>query len=344
MTSDALLVTIGEFPASNGVLRALPGATKDGHRVANWLRVHAPGIEVIPLCWPPDPPKPDLKPINRGAVESEITNLLTETSAAMRDRLFVYFSGHGRANIAQPAFPAVYCAQHRRSLPDLFFSLSWIPLLISMPAYREYLFFFDCCNDNQTDQLPPVQIPDVDQRADRPSVLVVTAAQPGEQAIESATGGLFTDVLLEALSGSAGSPDSDVVTAAHLVDYLKEVVPIRAKEIDPTRTQRPKSWFDSDQHADLASYRLFQRATVNVDVSPLLNGHAAADIEVFDFKFQPVSGLTIGAAGGAILDGVLPGQYLLKGRNNGWVQAFKVRTPVDADGNVKPVAEAMQLS
>ncbi|MBS1134495.1 MAG: hypothetical protein H6R02_1636, partial [Burkholderiaceae bacterium] len=44
------------------------------------------------------------------------------------------------------------------------------------------------------------------------------------------------------------------------------------------------------------------------------------------------------------LDGVFPGQYLLKGRNNGWVQAFKVRTPVDADGSVKPVAEAVQLS
>jgi hypothetical protein len=134
------------------------------------------------------------------------------------------------------------------------------------------------------------------------------------------------------------------VTAANLVDYLKEVVPVRAKEIDPKRTQRPKVWFDSDQHADLKNYPLYQRPKVSVDVSGLLNGHAAAGIDVLKFDFDPVCDLSTAAGGGATVDGIYPGRYLLKDRNDGWVQAFRIRTPVDAAGNVKPVAEAVTLS
>lgn len=349
MTScDALLVTVADYPASNGALRSLPGSAKDGLRVANWLKLHSPGINVLPLSYPPPEDAAGAAggaALNREAVESTMKTLLAQTVPAMRDRLFVYFSGHGRSNIALPAMPAVYCAQHRRSLPDLFFSFNWIPLLTVSPAYHEYLFFFDCCNDFQTDPLPAAVIPDIDPRTDRPSVLVVTAAQPGEQALESADGGLFTDVLLEALSGSAGSPGSDVVTAADLVNYLKEFVPERARKQKPRHEQRPKVWFDSDQHADLKDFVLFKREKIrDVDVSGLLNGHAAADTDVLGFDLQPVTTLVNGAAGAATLEGVYPGRYVLKGRNEDWTQTIRITTPVEADGTVKLKAEAIQVS
>lgn len=345
MSCDALLVTIGEFPSSSGLLRALPGTPEDGRRVRNWLDTHhGADVNLIAMAWPPDKPAPELSPINKSAVESRITDLLTATSAGMRDRLFVYCSGHGRFNMAQPAMPALYCAQHRRALPDLFCSFNWIPLLTAMPAYREYLFFFDCCNDFQTDPLPALTVPDVDLRADKPSVLLVTAAQPGEQAIEQDGGGLFTDVLLEAISGSAGSVGSEEITAANLVDYLKEVVPIRARAVDPARTQRPKVWFDSDLHGDLASFNLCRRNKVSVDLGALLGGHAAANVDVLDFKLAPVAAVAAAADGAAMVADVFPGQYVLRDRNDGWVQAIKIRTTVAADGRVQPLAEAVQLS
>ncbi|MBP1686336.1 MAG: Caspase domain [Deltaproteobacteria bacterium] len=347
-SSDALLVTVADYPISNGALRPLPGSAKDGLRVANWLKLHAPGINVMPLSYPPPGgagSAAGVATLNREAVESSMKTLLAQTVPAMRDRLFVYFSGHGRSNIALPAMPAVYCAQHRRNLPDLFFSFNWIPLLTVSPAYHEYLFFFDCCNDFQTDPLPAAIIPDIDPRTDRPSVLVVTAAQPGEQALESDDGGLFTDVLLEALSGSAGSPESDVVTAADLVNYLKEFVPGRARKQKPRHEQRPKVWFDSDQHADLKDYVLFKRDKVKgVDVSSLLDGHAAGDVDVLGFGLQPVTTLVNGAGGAATLEGVYPGRYVLKGRNDSWMQTIRITTPVEADGTVKFKAEALEVS
>jgi hypothetical protein len=271
--------------------------------------------------------------------------LLEQTEPGMRDRLFVYFSGHGRSNIAQPAMPAVYCAQHSRKRPDLFLSFNWIPLLTVEPAYKEYLFFFDCCNDYQTDPLPMAIIPDIEPRTDHPSVLLVTAAQPGEQALESDDGGLFTDVLLEALSGSAGSPDSNVVTAAELVNYLKEFVPERAKQLKPGHEQRPKVWFDSDQHADLKGYVLFHRDNVTgVDVSAVLQGHAVADVDVLSFDLKPLTNLVNGPGGAATLEGVYPGRYVLKARNDNWVQAIRITTPVNADGKAKYRVESTQLS
>lgn len=349
-SSDALLVTVADYPSSSGALRPLPGSAKDGLRVANWLRLHAPGINVMSLSYPPlgsAGGAAEIATLNREAVESRMKTLLAQTVPAMRDRLFVYFSGHGRSNVVLPAMPAVYCAQHRRSLPDLFFSFNWIPLLTVSPAYHEYLFFFDCCNDYQTDQLPPAIIPDIDPRTDRPSVLVVTAAQPGEQALESDDGGVFTDVLLEALSGSAGSPQSDVVTAEDLVNYLKDFVPERARKQKPGHEQRPKVWFDSDQHADLKSYRLFKRDKVKgVDVSGLLSGHAVADVDVLgSIDLQPVTTLVDGGVrGAALLEGVYPGRYVLKGRNDDWLQPIRVTTPVEADGSVKLMAEAIEAS
>jgi len=344
MSSDALLVTIGEFPSSSGMLRALPGTPEDGRRVKNWLGAHANGVNLIPMAWPPEQPAPGLSPINKSAVESRITDLLTETSSGMRDRLFVYFSGHGRFNIAQPAMPALYCAQHRRALPDLFCSFNWIPLLTAMPAYREYLFFFDCCNDFQTDPLPALVTPDIEPRTDRPSVLLITAAQPGEQAVELDSGGLFTDVLLEAMSGSAGSTGSDQITAANLVDYLKEIVPQRAKAVDKDRIQRPKVWFDSDLHSDLGSFNLCKRQKVSVEVGALLGGHAPASVDALDFKLEPAAEVTAGPGGTAMLADLYPGQYVLRDRSDNWVQAIRVRTTVAPDGQVRPVAEAVQLS
>lgn len=344
MSCDALLVTIGEFPNSSGMLRALPGTPEDGRRVRNWLGAHARDVNVIAMAWPPDDPAPGLRPLNKSTIESRITDLLTETSSGMRDRLFVYVSGHGRFSITQPAMPALYCAQHRRDLPDLFCSFNWIPLLTFMPAYREYLFFFDCCNDFQTDSLPAQIIPDIVPRSDRPSVLLVTAAQPGEQAVELASGGLFTDVLLEAMSGSAGTAGSDQITAANLVDYLKEVVPQRARAVDKDRIQRPKVWFDSDLHADLTSFNLCGRNKVSVEIGALLGGRTAAQLDVLDFRLEPVAAVTAGANGAAMVIDVFPGQYVLRDRGSDWVQAIRIRTTVVADGRVEPVAEAVALS
>jgi hypothetical protein len=171
-------------------------------------------------------------------------------------------------------------------------------------------------------------------------VLVVAACSPNQQALESGTGGVFTEVLLEALSGSAGSPGAEWVTAGAVVDYLKENVPIRANQRKPGHGQTPKEWFDSTLHADLKSFRLFQREKIiSIDVSAVVGGHAPPDIEVLGFDLEPVGALSSGGGATALLQGVFPGKYVLRDRNDGWQQGVRVKTQVSDDGSVSHVVE-----
>jgi hypothetical protein len=79
-------------------------------------------------------------------------------------------------------------------------------------------------------------------------------------------------------------------------------------------------------------------------VSSLLDGHAAGDVDVLGFGLQPVTTLVNGAGGAATLEGVYPGRYVLKGRNDSWMQTIRITTPVEADGTVKFKAEALEVS
>lgn len=344
VASDAVVVSIAEYPYCGGLLRSLPGAAKDSQRVRNWLTSHAPGIDLTDLSWPSSQAGGAQDPWNRYKLDGVMQDLFVDGLQKMKDRLFVYISGHGRSTVQDPAMPAVYCAQYTRLIPDLFAPAGWIRLFAAAPLYREYLFFFDCCNEAQPGQPPPAPAIEIKYRDDHPSVLVVAACSPNQQALETATGGVFTEVLLEALSGSAGSPGSDWVTAGAVVDYLKENVPIRANEKKPGHGQTPKEWFDSTLHADLKSFRLFQREKItSIDVSTVVDGHAPADIGVLGFDLDPVGALSSGGGGAALLEGVFPGRYVLRGRNDGWQQGIRVKTSVSDDGSVSHVVERIAL-
>jgi hypothetical protein len=349
MTTDALLVSVAGYPNADGVLRPLPGVAKDNTRVRNWLAKYAPDVEVHDLFWPVEKGNPkDL--FSASKVEDEIRKLVVRSSGQQRDRLFIHFSGHGLQKPTVPAFPALYCALHSRSLPDIFPSFFWLPALTLLPGYKQYLIFLDCCNDDQTDPLPAEPNIRLMQRADddRASVLVIAAAQPNQQALEDKNGALFTGVLLEAMSGSAGAPDTDVVTAADVVNYVKEEVPIRANRMSPGKTQLPREWHD-DRHVPLKDYVMFHRSKVkDVSLAGLLDGHAADNLEVLDGAFAPIAGATVTlepATQAPVVSGVYPGRYILRDRGDtNWVRAFRIRTPVDEKGDVSTIAEAVDLS
>ncbi len=342
--SDAVVVSIAEYPSCGNLLRSLPGAAKDSQRVRSWLTAHAPGIDLIDLSWPRSQGGSAQDIWNHFELEGLMHSMVVNGQQKMKDRLFVYISGHGRSTVRNPAMPAVYCAQHTRQIPDLFAPAGWIPVLTAGRLYREYIFFFDCCNEAQPGQPPPAPSIELKYRDDVPSVLVVAACSPNQEALETDTGGVFTEVLLEALSGSAGSPGSDWVTAAAVVDYLKENVPMRANKRKPGHSQTPKEWFDPTLHADLMSFRLFHREIVNsIDVSAVVDGHPPADIEVLGFDLKPVGALSSGGSSAALLQGVFPGKYLLRGRNDGWQQGIRVKTSIGDDGSVSHIVERIVL-
>ena len=337
VASDALLVTIAEYPAAGGWLRPLPGAARDRNRVRKWLAAHAPGTIMKEVCWPPIDGQPCKHPVYSYDIDSEMRSFRLAASQRRRGRLFGFFSSHGCSTVDNPAMPVIYCASHSRVVPDMFTSAGWIRLLVALPLYKEYLFFFDCCNDWQPGPLPPWFMPNVAYREDKPSVLVGAACAPNQEAVESANGGVFTDVLLEALSGSAGSTGSDV-TARDVVDYLKERVPTRAAALKPDHVQTPLFWFDTQMHTDLASFSLFQRSQVTADVSGIISGRAAADVEVLNVNLEPI-GTLAAAAGGAAVFEAFPGKYVLRSRVDDWRRVIMLRTTVNEEGAVRPLVD-----
>ncbi|WP_431101382.1 hypothetical protein [Roseateles noduli] len=342
MPSDALLVSVANYPISGHLLRALPGAARDSSRVGNWLRSQPQPMGVQEFVWPSAPPPANNVPSwNYRSVEASLHHLLATGMASPRDRLFLYASAHGRSAPSAPAMPGIFCATHGNLLPDVFMSSGWVPQMTAVEVYREYLCFFDCCNDWQPGTFPPYNLLNLPPRTDRPSVFVVAACMPNQQALDTPTGGVFTDVLLEAMSGSAGQPGKTDVTAADVLAYLKENVPLRAAQLKPGHVQNPVEWCDPYSHARLEDFVLFQRQVVGpIDVAALLAGQAAADVEVMDAALQPLGPLSAGPAGEAFLPPVLPGKYMLREGAGVWSRTIVVKSVVLDDGSVSAVATA----
>lgn len=344
MPTDAVILSVADYPSGRPLLRALPGAARDRHRVNKWLHQWQPGnVRVDDFSWPPPPNPPQLvgPPWNRLSVEAKLQQLLVDGLRNPRERMFFYVSAHGMSVPANPAMPAVFCASHWPMVPDLFVSSGWVPQFTGAPVYDEYLCFFDCCNEWQPGALPAFQPLNLPPRANPPRVLVVAACKPGEQALDTLAGGVFTDVLLEALSGSAGALHATQVTAADVVAYLKENVPIRAAQVKPGHVQTPVEWVDANAHVSLASFLLYVRQPLtDADVSALLAGRAPASVEVLDATLAPVGTVQLGAGGRALLPPLLGGKYVLRNAAEGWKLSVRLKTSVADDGSVEPVVEA----
>ena len=344
MVSDAVILSVANYPHSRGRLHDLPGATHDSRRVAGWLRAGSQGVTIEGFDWPPAPPAdPDpSESWDRFRIEGTMQRLLRNGLSKTRKRLFLYASAHGMCVPASPALPAIYCASHDASIPDLFLSGGWVPQLTAAPIFDEYLCFFDCCNDSQPGSLPSFQMQNLRVRSSPPGVLVMAACKPSQQALDTPSGGVFTDVLLEALSGSAGTPGSATVTAADVVAYVKENVPIRAAQFKPGHVQEPVVWTDANSHADLGAFVLFNREPLNgVDVQFLLGERRAAEVVLHSHDLQPVAPLRDGPQGEAWLPDIFPGKYVL--RSQAWNQQVRVKTQVAVDGSVVAVVEARGL-
>ncbi|CAH0353157.1 caspase family protein [Aquabacterium sp. CECT 9606] len=346
MPTDAVIVSVADYPSGNRLLRALPGAARDSQRMQKWLQANTEGVSIRDFTWPPPPPAlpgADALPWNRLSIEATMQQLLVSGLHKTRDRLFFYASAHGMSVPTNPAMPAVFCASHwPTTAPDLFLSSGWVPQFTGAPVYDEYLCFFDCCNEWQPGTLPVFQPLNLPARPVPPRVLVVAACKPGQQALDTPTGGVFTDVLLEALSGSAGKPGTAQVTAADVVAYLKENVVIRAAQVKPGHVQTPVEWMDPNAHADLNAFLLFDRLPVNAaDVTSLLDGRDPSNVEVLDAELEP-SGTVLAAPDGvAMLPNLFAGKYVLRCATDGWKKTIRLKTTVADDGSVVSRVEAL---
>ena len=116
MPTDAVIVSVANYPRSNHLLRALPGAAHDRLRMQNWLESSGKGVSIKNFSWPPvlpavaaatDAGDADVEPWNRLSIEATMQQLLASGLNKTRDRLFFYASAHGLSAPSSPAMPAV---------------------------------------------------------------------------------------------------------------------------------------------------------------------------------------------------------------------------------------------
>lgn len=340
MSTDVVIVEVSDYPYSGGRLNKLPGTVRDGLRMRNWLRTQAPAAKIQNFSWPLAA-SPDALAWNATSVSATLESLLRDGLDEPRRRLILYASAHGRFMSSSPPIPAVFCPSHRVKFPDLLAAGDWVRNLTGAPSYDEYLCFFDCCNDPYLGPVPFLPPLNMQPRDGQPRVLAMAACEPAQQALSHGqNGGVFTDVLLEALSGSAGTSTTGAVTAADIVAYVKENVPPRAAQLRAGHVQRPIEWLDPYAHQKLDSFELFQRQAVSgVDVRALLQGHSADGTEVLAHDLSVVGALQAGADGAAVLPTLLPGKYVLRHAAGAWHQTIRVKTAVQDDGSVVALAE-----
>jgi hypothetical protein len=335
VATDALIVSISDYPVAGGLLPPLPGATRDSIRVGRFIAANTTGINVEDVCWPlrQEQPGQRPRPWNKFRLDGAMLSYVNVGLQQMQDRLFVYISGHARCTVQDPAMPAVYCASHSRNIPDLFAPAGWIRLLTAAALYREYLFFFDCCNDMEPGQVPQPPPLELKYRADKPGVLVVAACAPNQQAVE--TDKAFTDVLLEALSDPR---------AARARTSLSRRPPEGMGAEGPRRlhgwVQTPMEWSQPGMHGDpRASSFCGRRCRWTSTAARGRRGRRSVGSDL-----EPAGALVAGAGGAVNLQDVYPGKYVLRARSGDWRRLVLVKTGVDDAGQVAPVVEPVQVA
>ena len=235
-------LVIGIKENSDPKIVPLNWADKDGERVARLL---------LQLGFPPA----NIRLLrNLEATKQRIEETLYTDFRAMGqdDRLFIFFSGHGatlevkRGEVEGFLLPAdARLDGNSQVLPHTAISMNEPKAIGSRMNAKHVLFALDACfsgfalsKDLKSAALPAALSAVIKE----PAVQVITAGRRGEKAVERGGSGIFTNWLLEGLSGKADPVKKGFITAADLFVYVQPLV-----SADSKRSMTPQSgWLDGE--------------------------------------------------------------------------------------------------
>ncbi len=223
--SYALIIAIGEYPASSGYPR-LPQAVPQAKELERVLRMQ--GFEI-------------LKPLyDQDATSERIRSAMLKSPATKDDRLFVYFGGHGdelelvnheHLGYIVP-FDATKSELSSKGIPltDLRGNIAGL-----MPA-KQVLFALDSCQSglvftregNKSDEERLRTLRDIEAMSRSQGRMFLTAGTGGQAAID-VNGGIFTKALIEAIQGKADQNSRGATTFYTLYEYIRSRVSDTAK-------------------------------------------------------------------------------------------------------------------
>src|SRR5205823_1080730 len=180
----------------------------------------------------PNPVDPDTAPPVSEAFDAEFRKLYRKRMAlsaerARRDRLYLYFSGHGFCNRTQekPAEAALYSANATREWYDHIFGTHYARIAQSHALFSEVVLVMDCCRDSEVNRTPtpkPYRDTPEDGLAADVKLVTIYAVPKGGKAQERAIAerdnkvhGLLTHALIKVLN-EARPTQGDTISSADL--------------------------------------------------------------------------------------------------------------------------------
>jgi hypothetical protein len=239
MPDFAILTGISWYP--NPGFGQLQGPPNDLELMKHWLTQQAgvPPDNIKVVATPMPPPAAidfDLAPPIAQDFDLVFRKMLRDRyqlgPARVKDRLYLYFSGHGFANRTQDrgAEAALYCANATREMYEHIFGTHYARVTVGWALFQEVVLIMDCCRDSEIARVPLARpyrdTPDDNLAADVRFLSIYAVPKGGkaqERPIEERGGrvhGLLTHALVKLLNELPS--DTGAISAIELRQRLWE--------------------------------------------------------------------------------------------------------------------------
>lgn len=227
----AILTCISSY--ADSTYPRLHGPPNDLRLVKGWLMSPQGGalleknIKVVQTPQPyPTPVDPDEAPPVPAEFDLHFKKMMRARldlgAGRVKDRLYLYFSGHGFCNrsLDKPAEAALYCANASRDFYEHIFGTQYARVALGRALFKEVVLIMDCCRDSEIARVPRAasyrDTPDDELAADV-QLLSIYAVPKGGKAQERAIKergdtvyGLLTHAILKLLDELPASSGLEV--------------------------------------------------------------------------------------------------------------------------------------
>lgn len=199
----ALCIGIDEYS-----IGSLTGCSKDANRMAEILRIHHDGSPNFQCRVETAPPGSSLNLITRASLREMIDQFFQLRA----DTALLHFSGHGTVNNLDG-----YLVTQDAKRYDEGVAMGDVLKWANDSRAREVVIFLDCCFSGNLGVAPTI---DNSKAVLREGVSILTASRSDQPSVEDSGGGLFTSLVVDALSGGAADV-LGAVTAPSIYAYVE---------------------------------------------------------------------------------------------------------------------------
>jgi len=239
-------------------IASLSGAVNDAHAVKAALERHADGRLNFP--------QPRLMTSTGPGATVTRTELREAVAELFRDDAEIslfYFSGHGYIDGAGGYLCASDCENGHDGL-----SLSEVMTFANKSPARNKVILLDSCHSGVAGgNAAAVQVAEINE-----GITILTASTAEQYAIETGGSGVFTSLLVDALSGAAANLVGDVTPGSVYAHIDQSLGPWAQRPVFKTNVKKFVSLRETDAPIDPADLRkltvLFNEATSLVQLDP----------------------------------------------------------------------------